>query len=42
MSDGDRSQPNKPGGDLDEKGEVSPDGYPEDANGKPVIPPPPD
>ncbi|WP_423602764.1 hypothetical protein [Sphingomonas sp. MS122] len=40
MSHEDRTQPNKPGGNFDE--EVSPDDYPEDADGKPDIPPPPD
>lgn len=54
---GDRSQPNKPGGNFDDngeprdagdpqavknQGEVSPDDYPDDADGKPDIPPPPD
>lgn len=54
---GERSQPNKPGGNFDEDGEtrdaedlqavknqseVSPDDYPDDADGKPDIPPPPD
>lgn len=57
MSDEKRGQPNKPGGDLDERGkprqpedrqavrnqgEASPDDYPEGANGKPSVPPPPD
>jgi hypothetical protein len=57
MSDKDRSQPNKPGGNFEDSGEtrdaedlqavknqseVSPDDYPEDADGKPDIPPPPD
>lgn len=57
MSDKDRDQPNKPGGDLDERGdareaedrqavrnqsEVSPDDYPDDADGKAAVPPPPD
>lgn len=54
---GDRNQPNKPGGDLDDngevrdagdrqavknQGEVSPDDYPADADGKASVPPPPD
>lgn len=57
MSGKERTQPNKPGGDIDNRGEardagdrqavknqgeVSPDDYPDDADGKPDIPPPPD
>ena len=52
-----RTQPNKPGSDLDKRGdardaedrqavrnqgEVSPDDYPADADGKAAVPPPPD